>query len=427
MTRSLAPLVTALTLLTPLFSPAQSPEQAVEAAHAELWKRFVDPYNVVLDYTGLDGQYPRPTPEDCREMKPSALSWGVPNEDGPMFNGLYLDAMCQRWKLTKDEADRAKARRLVDGLMFLATIGKTPGFIARGVATDGKTTYPMGSNDQTSPWLYGIWRYVTDGLATPEEKTKLVAKFVEVMNVIEKSGWKMPCDGPPSEFRGDFAKPGWEGAPRMLFVTKAMHRFTGEERWHKLYLDAAKEKIGNAQRSRIDFCRTGMVFDPGQGPRHSWTGSAGVVCLRALWEMENDPVLKATYAEGLRHSAALSAKSLSLIEKFDVNGTEVFNTDWRVMNEAWKPQHSEADAVAVANAGLRLQHKASPRLHIEKDYLREPCFAAWVVTLCPDADVLQQHRAAIEKVITHYRYDRVHLSQFFPVESAWYRLKLAEK
>lgn len=427
MTRSLAPLVSLLAILAPLCSPAQSPEQAVEAAHAEVWKRFVDQYNVVLDYTALDGSYPRPTPEDCREMKPSALSWGVPSEDGPMFNGLYLDAMCNRWKLTKNEADRVKARRLVDGLMFLATIGKTPGFIARGVATDGKTTYPMGSNDQTSPWLYGMWRYVTDGLATPEEKTKLVAKFVEIMNVIEKSGWKMPCDGPPSEFRGDFAKAGWEGAPRMLFVTKAMHHFTGDARWHKLYIDAANEKIGNNQRPRIEFCRTGLVFDPGQGARHSWTGSAGVVCLRALWEMEQDPALKAAYAEGLRASAALSAKSLPLIEKFDVNGTEVFNPDWRVMNGAWKPQHSEADAVAVANAGLRLQSKASPRLHIEKDYLREPCFAAWVVALCPDADVLKEHHAAIEKVITHYRYDRVHLSQFFPVESAWYRLKLAEK
>lgn len=427
MTRSLVALVSLLSFFSPFLAPAQSPAEAVETAHAELWRRFVDRYNVVLDYTGLDGSYPRPTPEDCREMKPSALSWGVPNEDGPMFNGLYLDAICHRWKLTRDEADRAKARRLVDGLMFLATVGKTPGFIARGVATDGKTTYPMGSNDQTSPWLYGIWRYVTDGLATPEEKTKLVAKFVEIMNVIEKSGWRMPCDGPPSEFRGDFSKPTWEGAPRLLFVTKAMHRFTGDARWHQLYIDAANEKVGKGQRQRIEICRTGLVFDPGQGPRHSWTGSAGVVCLRALWEMEDDPALRAAYAEGLRASAALSAQSLSLIEKFDVNGTEVFSTDWRVMNEAWKPQHSEADAVAVANAGLRLQHKASPRLHIEKDYLREPCFAAWVVTLCPDADFVKPHRAAIEKVITHYRYDRAHLSQFFPVESAWYRLKLAEK
>jgi hypothetical protein len=75
----------------------------------------------------------RPSPDDCREMKPSALSWGVPTEDGAMFNGLYLDAMCSRWLVTKDEEARVKACRLVAGLLKLSSVGETPGFIARGL------------------------------------------------------------------------------------------------------------------------------------------------------------------------------------------------------------------------------------------------------------------------------------------------------
>lgn len=384
----------------------------------------MDEHNLILDYVGLAGEVVRPTPEECRELKPSALSWGVPNEDGPMFNGLYLDGMCARWKITQKESDRTKARRLIDGLIKVSVIGKTPGFIARGIATDGMTTYPMGSNDQTTPWLYGIWRYVRDGLATEPEKADLIAAFAAQIKVLDENGWRMPTDGPPSKYRGDFMKPTWEGAPRLLFVLKAMHAFTGDAAWEKRYVDAAMEKVGKGQRERIAICRKGMEFDPGQGPRHSWTGSEGVICLRALWEMETDPARKAAYAEGLLHSAELSAKSLPLIEKFDNDGKEVFNVDWRVMNEAWKPQHSEEDAVAVALAGLRVQHAASPRMHIEKDYLREPCFAAWVVTLCPDVEFVKQHREAIEKVILHYQVDRVYLSQFFPLESAWWRMKL---
>jgi len=395
----------------------------IEAAHQELWKRFVDEHDVILDYTALDGSYPRPTPQDCIELKPSALSWGVPNEDGPMFNGLYMEAMCHRWKLTGKEDDREKARRLMKGLMTLASAGKTPGFIGRGLATDGKTTYPMGSNDQTSPWMYGVWRYLQEGLATPEERTKLTEKFIEVVKVLDSSGWKMPTDGPPSPYRGDFTKPTWEGAPRLLFVMKVMHQLTGDAAWQQRYLEAGNEKVGKGQRTRFEICRTGMVFDPGQGPRHSWTGSAGVVCLRALWELEQDPALKELYLQALRSSAQLSAKSLELIKEFDVNGTEIFNTDWRVMNGAWKPQLSEADAVAVANAGLKLQHQASPRMHIEKDYMREPCFAAWVVTLCPDEALVEEHREAITRVIKHYDFSKLHLSQFFPLESAWYRLE----
>jgi hypothetical protein len=406
--------------------PASRPgvEAAVEKAHAEIWRRFVDEHNVVLDYTDLDGKIIRPTPQDCREHKPSALSWGVPVEDGPMFNGLYLDAMVNRWKLTRNEADRAKARRLVDGLLFLSSLGHTPGFIARGVATDGKTTYPMGSNDQTTPWLYGIWRYVREGLADPAERGWLIEKFCEQAKVLDANGWHMPCDGGPSKYRGGFDKPTWEGAPRLLFVMKAMREFTGDPRWQERYLAAAHEKIGKAERSRLEICRTGMVFDPGQGKRHSWTGSEGVICLGALWEMESEPALRDAYAQGLRASAELAAKSLPLCREFDVNGKEHFEHDWRVMNAAWKPQHSEAETVEVANAGLRVQHRASPRLHLEKDYVREPCFAAWVVTLCPDDKLVARHRDAILGVITHYRYERLYLSQFFPVESAWYRLAL---
>lgn len=82
--------------------PRSDAQTAVRKAHKEIWRRFVDKHNIVLDYTDLDGSYRRPTPEDCREQKPSALSWGVPVEDGPMFNGLCLDAMCNRWKLTRN-------------------------------------------------------------------------------------------------------------------------------------------------------------------------------------------------------------------------------------------------------------------------------------------------------------------------------------
>ena len=184
---------------------------------------------------------------------------------------------------------------------------------------------------------------------------------------------------------------------------KAMAQFTGDDAWQRRNVEAANEKVGKGQRQRIE------------------------ICLRALWEMETDATLKAAYAEGLRHSAELTSQSLNLIEKFDVNGTEVFNVDWHVMNGAWRRQTNEQDAVEVANAGLRLQLKASPRLHIEKDYLREPGFAAWVVTLCPDRDLIATHRAAIERVITHCDFRRVYLSQFFPLESAWWRMKLLEK
>ena len=421
--RILTAVVAALSLSASMHADDAAARAQVDKVHAEIWRRFVDPHNLVLDYCDLDGSIIRPTPEDCREMKPSALSWGVPVEDGPMFNGLYLDSLCTQWKLTKDEAIRTKARRLIDGLLLVARIGKTPGFIARGIASDGRTTYPLGSNDQTTPWLYGIWRYLQDGLAQGDERQELTDAFVNMGTILDSHGWKMPTDGPPCAYRGDFMKPGWEGAPRILFALKAMHHLTKDDLWHQRYLAAAQEKSGVNHTPRIEFCRRGMVFDPAQGERHSWTGSEGVVCLRALWEMETDPALRDAYLAGLRSSASLSAKSLPLHTKFDPQNTAHFHHDWRVMNEAWRPQHSEKDAVDVAIAGLRVQHRHSPRLHLEKDWVREPCFAAWVVSLCPDAAHIAPHHAEIREVICHYDCSRLYLSQFFPIESAWWRLQ----
>lgn len=408
-------------------APAAEGEKAAEAAvkrsHDEIWRRFMDQHRVMLDFTDLDGSYIRPEPSDCRDMKPSALSWGVPVEDGALLNGLYLDALCTRWRLTGVEEARTKARQLVRGLTFLASVGTTPGFIARGVATDGKTTYPMGSNDQTMPWMYGVWRYLKDGLATPEERAELTQKFSSIVTVLDSHAWRMPTSGPPSPYRGSINRHDWESAPRLLFLLKAMHQLTGDAAWQQRYLEAAQQKGGKAMRTRLEICRTGMIFDPGQAERHSWTGSAGVVCLRGLWEMETDDELRAVYAAGLKASATLAAGSLPLCRKFDVSTAGQFEHNWRLMNEVWRPQSSEAEAVEVALAGLKIQHRTSPRMHAEKEYVREPCFAAWVVTLCPDRAFVEAQCTAILDVISAYPYEKLYLSQFFPVESAWWRLE----
>src|SRR4051794_11665259 len=71
----------------------------VERAHAEIWRRFIDGHDVLVDYTDYEGKFPCPTPAECRAGKPNALGWWSPIENGSMFNGMYLDGMCARWKI----------------------------------------------------------------------------------------------------------------------------------------------------------------------------------------------------------------------------------------------------------------------------------------------------------------------------------------
>ena len=75
---------------------------------------------------------------------------------------------------------------------------------------------------------------------------------------------------------------------------------------------------------------------------------------------------------------------------------------------------------------MRIFSKLAPRRGKETAFIREPTAAAWIVTLLPDAALLKQHNAEVEKVIAHYDYTKLYYSQFFWVEMAWERLRAAE-
>lgn len=392
---------------------------AAESAHRELWRRFIDKYGIMIDFADMDGKVSLPTPEECKAGKPNALGWWAPIENGAMFNGLYMDAAVNRWKRTKSADDAAKARKLMEGLLLLNSISDVKGFVGRGVSTDGKSHYPMGSNDQSSPWFLGLWRYLDSGLATEEERRRITKHLVETTDAIVAMKWSMPAEQPFGR-RGGFGGFTFDSAPRMLFVCKLLHAVTGDAKWDKLYRDALMERGGKENRTRLEVCEHGMVFE--YAKYHTWTSCTCVGAVRALWEMEKDETIRAAYARGLQASADLAFKSLPMAQKFDNADTSYFEMDWRVMNKDWKPQQTEQEAQDLAHVQLRNFMKIAPRRGKETAFVREPTAAAWVVTLAPDAAILKQRAADVERVISHYDYSKLYYSQFFWVESAWERL-----
>jgi hypothetical protein len=402
---------------------ALEPAAAVEQAHAEIWRRFVDAHGVMLDFTDLDGTVNLPTPEECREGKPNALGWWAPIENGAMFNGLYLDGALSRWQHTKSADDAAQARRLMEGLLFLNSISDVKGFVGRGVSTDGRAHYAMGSNDQTMPWFFGLWRYLDSGLATPEERTRIGTHLVATAEAIVALGWKMPAEAPFGT-RGGFGGFGFDNAPRQLFVARLLHRVTSDAKWERLYREELTRPGGPDHLTKLQVCAAGMVFT--YAKTHNWTSCTAVSALRGLWEMETDPAVKAAYAQGLQASARLAAESLPLAAQFDHGDGTTFTQDWRAsMLPLWKPQQTEKEAEDVAHAQLREFVKAAPRRNKETAFIREPTAAAWIVTLCPDAATVLAHATAIEQVITRFDYTQLYYSTFFWVESAWWRLQAA--
>ncbi|MDP4659698.1 MAG: hypothetical protein NWS11_06680, partial [Opitutales bacterium] len=87
MTRCLRRSLLLWLVLTMADASLRAEEPAIERAHAETWRRFIDGHGIVRDYVGE-----LPTPEDCRLGKPNAIGWWSPIENGPMFTGMYLHA-----------------------------------------------------------------------------------------------------------------------------------------------------------------------------------------------------------------------------------------------------------------------------------------------------------------------------------------------
>ena len=359
---------------------AESPTavEPAEQAHAEIWRRFIDKYDVMLDFTDLDGSIDLPTPEECRAGKPNALGWWSPIENGAMFGGSYLEMTVNRWEHTKSDADATNARRLMKGLLLLNSVSTVPGFVGRGVSTDGRSHFAMGSDDQTFPWFLGLWRFHQSDLATDKERDRIRQRFETTTAALLKNIWRIPAEAPFGT-RGSYLGYEFDDTARKLFILRAMHVVTGNSDWEKRYGKALSERGGKEKLSRLEIAERGMRY--WYSERHNWTSASSVGGLRGLWEMEDDPKVKAAFARGLSASAELAAKSLDLALKYDPTETAAFDPDWRsAMLPYWREQATQKDAQQVASQQLRAFRKASrnslrPRAssrRVDRDALPRP-------------------------------------------------------
>jgi hypothetical protein len=390
---------------------------AVEQAHSELWRTFVDRHGIIHDYVGE-----LPTPEDCTLGKPNAIGWWSPIENGPMFTGLYLPAACQRAHLSGTPSDKAEARRLVQGLLKCASVSNVPGFIARGVGTDGKCHYPLGSDDQTHPWFYGLHAYAMSGIPSVEERNQIAKKMNEVAAVLENTGWKCPCDGAfKGEFRGGFQGHLFRDAARYLFMLRAMHDITGDRAWLDRYKKALAERPVRSDKTRVEICAAGYPLDR-EAIQHIdeyqlwiYVGSQG--SLAQLVAMETDESLRSQYRAGLTVNAQNALRAIEAHKTFDNSDTKAFgNANWRAVYTTWFPQRTQAEAAKLSETGDKA--KLGGRKHYEAKYMQNPLAAAAIVALAGD----DTGHDAVDRAIRHYDYAKLHMATFFFAECAYYAL-----
>ncbi|WP_026994629.1 hypothetical protein [Flectobacillus major] len=393
--------------------------QAVENAHSQIWNRYVNKFGLLIDFTSLSGEVYWPTPEECLESKPNALGWWSPIENGAMFNGLYMDGVIQRWENSKSEKDAEKVRTIARGLMLTASLSNVVGFIGRGVTSDGVSHYPLGSNDQTGGWYYGVWRYLETDLPTPSERKAFESKILTVSQAIIDNKYNLPAE-PPFNFRGSFGTFD-HNCSRLIFSVRAAYLITKDAYWQDLYIKLLFQRGGTLNKSRAEVIEEGLEYDP-SGKFSTWDESPSMGCLRLLWENEDNPEIKEIFRKGLENSATKSLKSLEIAYNYYPNDPTIYDIDWRKMNKFWEVQTTSDFAVSIGMKQLDFLHTSVRRRVLEERYVREPIFAAWVVSLDPNVATLKKRKPELERLIQHYDYANLYEVWFFPIEATWWRI-----
>lgn len=401
-------------------------KKAIETAHESLWTRAIKQDGIILNFTGLDGNVAIPSPQECAKLQPNGMAWWTPVSDGPFFTGLYLPAVCERYRRTHSENDKNQARHLARGLMLLSGVSDVTGFIARGVGSDGKSHYPMGSDDQTHPWFFGLYCYLQSGIPAGDEKTEIKNRMVAVANALRQNRWYIPCDGPfKGEVWGGFPGDGFREAARLLFILRAMYEITGDSRWLRDYQAAAREVPQGGKISRAAICASGILFDESRITvirKDPYIVAGAQASLAVMARLETDEELKSAYRQGIEKTAAVLAQVMNDYQKFD-NAAEIPypNLDWRGrLISTWKPQATTMEAYKMGQAIFTLP-ATYPRF-MENELVMQPLAAAYVVALAGNGETFRASRSIIEAVLCHYDYRKLYMSGYFFAECAYYAL-----
>jgi len=398
-------------------------KNSIDCAHQLLWTHFMDMENGLLfDYVDSEGPTAVPTPHECRMHLPNALSWWVPNENGAFFNGLYLQAVCDRWKFQKDEVTESRARKLASGLILLSNVGRTAGFIARGVSTDGVTHFPLSSVDQTYPWFYGLWKYAQSGLVNNVERSAIIDMMEFNALALDSYNWGIPCEDSIFGYFGGFSGAGFSDAARLLSILKFMHHLTGNDYWNTLYNEKLTEIPAHSEHSRLDILAGGIVYDPSLDHHSFWTSSMDQAALLELYLLEEREHIRSRFRQGLDQNARNAARHIADYAKFD-NQTQLgFSPDWRLLNPLWRPQKSWEEAWELADEQLVLWDSISPRKGYELAFMMEPLNAAWIVALSGNREIMDSVKHHINNALSHYNWSTMSYSTFFIAECVYYTL-----
>jgi hypothetical protein len=199
-----------------------------------------------------------------------------------------------------------------------------------------------------------------------------------------------------------------------------MHILTDQEKWMNTYYSKLNEKPTGSSKTRLEILEDGLSVRPPDAYNSFWTSSMDQAALKELWGLEPIDTIKAKLRNGLDWNAKQSSAHIGQYKVFDNDNGLIFNPDWRVLNQLWKPQKTMTEALELAERQLEMWDEISPRKGYELFNMMEPLNAAWIVVLSGNPEIIGPVKDEICSALTHYDWSVMSYSTFFMAECVYY-------
>lgn len=384
--------------------------------HAQVFKRFVRmPYGHIVDSADLEGNAVIPTAEECRANLPSILAWSTPIANGAMFGGLYLYALCERYAAEPDGTLQKEIGVLIRGLLLLCDISEVDGFIARGVADDGVTHYPCSSNDQTGPWILGLWKAMHSDATDADMKEEIRKRLFRTLNGFYQNDWVFRNEWAGTAL-GSYKSGNFRNCAKFLFaaaVAKELGIVSAEE-----LSSYATQIPSKCMHTRRQILEKGCVHEMLATPvlHQFWITVCAHLSLCELCAL--DPEGAEQYRRGVALDAYTARFFARRFHDYTPDKFPPYDHDWRKILPELKQGQTYEQILAEGRRANDLYGNLCPVRYHERETLGQALFSIWMAVTGGDAAVADDAYAALCECVRAVDWDRVDQCYAFAAECA---------
>src|SRR5438093_7501104 len=228
-------------------------------------------------------------------------------EDASLCGGMYLDALVQRYEVSRKLGAAEEARRLYSGVILNATVSPSSGLLARGTQPDRTTYWGNPSVDQYTGVIFGLWRYYHSSLATDSEKGGIERVILAMLRRFERDEWMLLDENGDTTSVWDLGYLDPTRAERLLSFLLVGYDLTGDAHWLRLYEQKKK--------TRLALCANYDVRDTAGRPYPAWVQLQNAMALRLLLDLAHDAGDLEIYRRGARSAIQSGLPQISGYKK----------------------------------------------------------------------------------------------------------------